>query len=131
MLWSNNLEIGSLRFDLGEPEDKSIGIKKIIIEKYHEGSLEITVRNGLIILIAIYLNKGILKNNKNQREYHLDLPSEVFTDSLLFVSWFDTYNATYKVKSDDLAYKMIELERGVTIIFLQNCLYSIQTSLKE
>lgn len=123
--------VDSIRFTLGEPDDISVGIKQFIIEKYHDGSLQITIRNSLVILISLYFNKGILKNDINQEQYNLDLPAETFSDFLSFIKWLDGFKVIYKTRSEDMDYKIIELENGITVIFYQDYLYSLQTNLKE
>ena len=112
----HGLDLKELKKAMGKPEDFSF-FKSGQILKYFGGSLELTFYKERQYLIAVYFMKGSLDAFevpsflKNERECML---------------WLKNQNISYaKLAGDDVSNSW-ELENGVTIVFYESELESIQ-----
>jgi hypothetical protein len=112
---------------IGEPEDIGRGMGKVKIERYFGGSLEISYLNNAVVLIAVYLKRGILTNGTTL-QLNSDFPLSIDSDEEGFLEWLDSEGVKYQVYAEDEQSTSWKLDSGAVVTFVDGGLESIQVS---
>jgi hypothetical protein len=112
---------------IGEPEDFGRGMGKVKIERYFGGSLEISFLNNAVVLIAVYLKRGVLSNG-TMLQMNCDFPVGIDSNEKNFFAWLDREGIVYQVYGDDEQSSSWKLNNGVVVTFVDSGIESIQVS---
>jgi hypothetical protein len=111
----------------GEPEDFGRGMGKVKIERYFGGSLEISYLNNAVVLIAVYLKRGLLSKG-TMLQLNSDYPMGIDSNEKEFLAWLDREGVVYQVYGEDEQGSSWKLDNGVVVRFSDGSMESIQVS---
>jgi len=112
---------------IGEPEDFGRGVGKVKIERYFNGGLEISYLNHMVVLIAVYLRRGVLSNGA-MIQLNKDFPVGVDGREKEFLTWLDQEGVVYQVYGADEQSSSWKLGSGAVVTFVDGNMDSIQVS---